>query len=98
MNPAAGETPEQIRIDRAEGELAACGLFGSARHMAQQPSKLGAGEIRIEQKPGFCPNPRLVSRGFQLRTKLSGAAILPNDGAMHGAPGFAIPQQSGLAL
>ena len=44
---AAGEAPEQIRIDRAEGEFAARGKIAAAFCVLQQPRELGAGEIRI---------------------------------------------------
>ena len=49
---AAGEMPEQIRVDRAEGELARfCGL-ARVRHIVEQPRDLGRREIRIEQQAG----------------------------------------------
>ena len=49
---AAGEPPDQERVDRAEGELAALGLVARALHPVEQPGDLGRGEIRVEEQAG----------------------------------------------
>ena len=67
MNLAAGEPPQQIRIDRAEGELAARGLLGGTGDIGQQPGELGAGKIRIEQKPGLGREQFLVAGSLKPR-------------------------------
>ena len=95
---AAGQPPEQVSVDRAEGELAARRLIGSAGHVLQQPCELGAGEIWIENKPGLGRECRLMAVRFQLRAQIGGATVLPDDGAMQRAAGRPLPQQRGLAL
>ncbi len=92
MNPSAGETPEQIGIDRAEREFAARGFIGGAGNVGQKPSELCAGEIRIEQKPGLRRDERFVTAVFQTHAQIGGAPVLPDDGAMHRAAGVAVPQ------
>ncbi len=39
-----------------------------------------------------------MARGLEPRTKIRRAPVLPDDGAMYGAAGRAVPQQRGLAL
>ncbi len=92
VNFPAGKTPEQIRIDGAEGEFAARRFIGDAGNIAQKPGELGTGEIRIEQKPGLRCNALFMPSGFEMHAQIGGAAILPDDGAMHGAAGRALPQ------
>ncbi len=98
VNFAAGEPPEQKSIDGAEGELAAGGFVGRARNVGQQPREFCAGEIGIEQKPGLRRDARFIAFVFQPRAEIGGAAVLPDDGAMHGSAGCALPQQRRLAL
>ena len=95
---AAGEPPQQIRIDRAECQLTARGPFANVRRAIQQPGEFCAGEIRIEQKPGLPRELGFMAGGLQARTKIRRAPVLPDDGAMHRAAAGAVPQQRGLAL
>ena len=52
VDAAAGQPPDQERVDGAEAELAALGLRAGALHVVEQPGDLGAGEIGIEQQAG----------------------------------------------
>ena len=66
--------------------------------MSHEPSELGAGEIRIEQKSGPGREQALAAAGFEPFAKFGGAAILPDDRAVDGAAAGAVPQQRGFAL
>src|SRR5262249_41557891 len=57
-----------------------------------------AGEIRIEQKTGLCGKRGLVSLRLEPRAKISGPPVLPDDCAMHGPSGGAVPNKRGLSL
>ena len=72
--------------------------IANVRRAVQQPGELGAGEIRIEQQPGLPREFGFMARGLEARAKIRRAPVLPDDGAMHRAPGGAVPQQRGLAL
>ena len=98
MHCAAGQSPEQIAIDRAEQKFAAFGTRAGTRNEIQNPGDLGAGKIRIDDQAGLRRNHRLMAFGRKPRAHLGGAAVLPDDGAMHGAAGDAIPHHRGLAL
>src|SRR5262249_38338598 len=50
VNAAAGEAKDQPGVDGAKGKLAAIGFGACAFDVVEQPGKLGAGEIRIEQE------------------------------------------------
>ena len=47
MTAAAGQTPDQIRIDSAEEDFAAFGPLAESRVAVQQVLDLGAGEVGI---------------------------------------------------
>ena len=67
-------------------------------NFAQNPMQLAGGKIRIEQKAGAALNQRLLARIAQRGHVVRGAAILPDDGAVNGFAGFAIPDDDGFAL
>jgi hypothetical protein len=73
-------------------------FVGGTWNVRQQPGELGAGKIRIEQQAGLGGEERLVTGGAKLFAQRRGAPVLPDDGAMHRAPGGALPQQRRLAL
>ena len=52
VQAAAGETPDQERVHRAEEHVAALGARAQARHGVEQVLQLRAGEIRIKHEPG----------------------------------------------
>ena len=98
VNATAGQPPQQITIDRAEREFTAFGPCARARDMIEQPCDLGAGKIRIDDQAGALRHQRLVAVGFEFGAEFGGAAILPDDGAVDGAAGGAVPHHGGLAL
>ena len=66
--------------------------------MIEQPGDLRAGEIGIEQQPGLLGEKRLVIFGFKRCAKISGAPVLPDDGAVDCFPRFSIPHDRGFTL
>ena len=98
MVATARELPGEPGVDGAEAELAAFGARPRALDVVEQPGELGAGEIRIEQQAGARGDLGLMSRCAQLRTKIGGAAVLPDDGVRHRYARRAVPEHRGLAL
>ena len=98
MHLAAGEPPQQIAIDGAEHQLAALGARARAGHVIEDPGDFGAGEIGIDDQAGLGRDRRLVAFGFEFGADVGGAAVLPDDGAVHGLAGGAVPHHGGLAL
>jgi hypothetical protein len=98
MHCAMGELPHQPAVHRAKGQFAALGCLARAGHVVQHPLQLGAGEIGIDQQPGF----GLDGVGMALLAQLCagglGAPVLPDDGVVHGLAGLAVPQNGGFAL
>ena len=98
MHLAAGEPPQQIAIDGAEHQFAAAGAFARARDVVENPGDLGAREIGIDDQAGLGRDHRLVAFALQFGADVGGAAVLPDDGAMDGLAGGAVPHHGGLAL
>jgi hypothetical protein len=83
---AAGELPQQPAVDRAEGQLAALGLRARAGHVVEQPAQLGAGEVGVDHQAGLLADGVGHALLAQLRAQRLGAAVLPDDGVVHGWP------------
>src|SRR5690606_13687477 len=93
-----GEPPHQVAVDRPEGELAPLGPLARAGYVLEEPLELRAGEVRIENEAGLLANPGLAARGAELFAARGRASVLPDDGAMHGGAGLAVPEDRRLAL
>ncbi len=98
MHLARGQPPQQVAIDGAEHQLAALGAGARAGHVIEDPGDLGAGEIGIDDQAGLGRNRRLVAFALEFGADIGGAAVLPDDGAVHGLAGGAVPHHGGLAL
>ncbi len=98
MHFAAGQPPQQIAIDGAEHQLPALGTLARAWDVVEDPRDFGAGEIGIDDQAGSGRYHRLMALGLQAGADIGGAAVLPDDGAMHRLAGGAVPHDSGLAL
>src|ERR1700761_5977777 len=79
---AGSEAPQQVAVDRAEGEIAALRAFGDIRCAIQQPGELGDREVRVEQESGLGRENSFVSVRLQPCTKIGGAPVLSDDSAM----------------
>ena len=98
VHTASGQPPQQIAIDGAEHQFAAAGAFARARHVVEDPGDFGAGEIGIDDQAGLGRDRRLVAFILQFGADIGGAAVLPDDGAVHRLPRGAVPHHGGLAL
>ena len=98
VDPAARQAPQEKAVDGAEGEFAALRPGPSAGHVVEHPGDLGGGEIGVEQQAGPGPHQLLRAVGLERGTGVGGAAVLPDDGALDGLAGGAVPQDGGLAL
>ncbi len=95
---AAGQPPQQERVDRAEREPTRFRRGARALDMVEQPGELGGGEIRIEQQPRRRGDHLLVAGASQRRAGVDRAPILPNDRVVDWAAGLPIPDDRGLTL
>ena len=95
---AAGQLPDQPRVDRAERELAGFGARPRAGHVVEQPSDLARREIGVDEESGLALDRVAGALRFQPLAEVSGAAILPDDGVVNGFAGLAIPDHGRLAL
>ncbi len=98
MDLAAGQPPQQVTIDGAELELAAPGAFARAGDVVEYPGHFSAGKIGIDDQAGLGRNCRLMAFGLQASADVGGAAVLPDDGAVNGLAGDAVPHHRGFAL
>ena len=76
--PAAGQMPDQERIDGSRGELASGRSGTSAGDMIKNPRNLGGRKVGIDDQTGTRSDP--VSLALQSLTDGGGAAILPHQG------------------
>ena len=56
---AAGQAPDQKRIDGAEQHLAALGAIAQTGHRVEQVFQLRAGEVRVEHQARAAPGTSL---------------------------------------
>ena len=70
VHPAAGQLPDEPRVDRPERELVARRV-----RAREQPLELRGGEVRIGNEAGSCPD----QLGVELAAALGGAPVLPDD-------------------
>ena len=62
MDFSAGEPPQEVGVDSAEGEFASRRQVIGAGNVLEEPRKLAAGKIGIEHKSGLRRDRRLVAR------------------------------------
>ncbi len=98
MDPPAGQLPDEKGIHSPEEQIPRPRPLARALHMIEDPGKLGAREIGIEQQAGARAHHLLMPRLAQRRAGRGGAPVLPDDGAMDRAAGAAVPDHGGLAL
>ena len=94
----AGQVPDQPGIDRAEGQLPRLGFGPGARHVIEQPGQLGAGEIGVQQQPGFGAKGRFMPLASQQVALAGGAPVLPDDGMVDRPAGRALPDHGRFPL
>ena len=96
---AAGQPPDQVGVDRAEGEFAALGPLARARHVVEDPVDLGAPRNRGRAAARSCARPASHCRpASAARRCLRGAPVLPDDGVVDRLAGRPVPDDRRLAL
>ena len=98
MGRAACEPPDEEGVDGAEGQLSAVGGVARAGYRVEDPGRLGAREVGVENQAGACANELLMSRLSKRGTGVSGAAALPDDGVVDGHSCGAVPDDRRLTL
>ena len=83
---------------RCRTQFAALGARARAGDVIENPRDFGAGKIGIDDQTGFGRDRRLVAFALQSGADIGGAAVLPDDGAVNGCAGGAVPHHGGLAL
>src|SRR4029077_13802254 len=94
----ARQLPHQPGVDGAETQLAPGRTLFRAAHVPEQPAQLRRAEVRIEDEPRLAPQEVLRARGAERVAMVGGAPILPDDGAVDGAPATPVPEDRRLAL
>jgi hypothetical protein len=89
---------DQKAINGAESQLPSLGTLTRPVDMIEDPSDLGATEVRVEDQTRFCPYIVEMPALAKLGAALTRSAILPHDGSMNGLSGLPIPHHRGLAL
>ena len=79
VRPAAGQSPDEKTIDRAEGKLALLRKRARVLDIVEQPRDLCSGKIGIEQKSRTFRDHALEALLFELGAQRRGATILPDD-------------------
>ncbi len=96
---AAGEMPDQPRIDRPEQQLARLGGGPSFRPaVLEDPGQLERRRIGRDRQPGQAAEPVRPAIGGQPLACRGGPGVLPDDGVVDRAPGPARPDDGRLAL
>ncbi len=98
VDAAAGQSPEEPRIDRAEEHLAPFGAAAEAVVRVQQVRDLRAGEVGVDHQARLGPKGLFEALGLQAIADAGTDAALPNDGRGDGPAGLPVPEDRRLAL
>ena len=94
----AGQLPQEPRVDGPEGEAAGLGAGAGAVDVVEEPRQLGAREVRVEDEPGPLADGFGVTGGLERGAAVGRPAVLPDDRAVDGLAGLAVPEERRLAL
>ena len=95
---AAGEPPQEPRIDGAEEDLAPLGAAAEPFVAVQQVLDLRAGEIGVQEQAGLRPKGRFEPLGFQPLADRRAGPALPNHGMGDRSAGMTVPENCRFAL
>ena len=98
MHAAAGELPDQPRVDRPAEQLAAGRTRLRAPDPIEDPAHLRRGEVGVDHETGALAHQRFEPARSQLFADARARAALPYDRGMDRATGRAFPHDGGLAL
>ncbi len=98
VDPAAGQAPEQERIDRPRGQLAPLGPGAEARRRVEDVGDLRAAEVGVQRQAGPLPEQGLVAGATERRARRCGDPALPDDRVGDRPARGALPDDDRLAL
>ena len=98
MHAAARQLPDEPCVDRAEQQFAALRPLPCARNVFKDPAQLRAGKIRVDDEPGFLPDPLGQAAPAQLVAVFRRPSALPDNGRIDGLAVPLIPDDSRFAL
>ena len=90
--------PDDERIDIAEEQIAGFGLFARARDIFEQPADLQTAEVSGDGQSGLVAETAGPAAAGKFGNGIADAHILPYQGVVRGAAGFAVPEHGGFAL
>ena len=91
INPAPG-------VDRAESELSAFCGFTRTIHMIQDPADLCSREVGVQEEAGLLIKKVRKTIGFHFCAIICRSPVLPYNGIINRAAGFAVPDHGGFPL
>ena len=94
MGFAAGEIPNEPRIDVAEQQFAALGTLSCTLDVIEDPLDLGAGKICVDEKSRLITNIIAESLGYESIADGRSSSALPDYGVIHRFARFFIPNDS----
>ncbi len=88
---AAGEMPDQERIDIAEKQVARFGLLARAGDILKQPADFQTAEVSGDRQAGLVAETVGAARAGKFGDGIADAHVLPDQGMVRGAAGLAVP-------
>ena len=98
VRPAAGQSPDEEAVDRAECEIALLGKRARVLDIVEQPGDLRRRKIGVEQKPRPLGDHALEALRLELGALRRSAPILPDDGIVNRLARLAIPDERRFPL
>ncbi len=95
---ATGQPVNQIGVDRPDKGFAGGQLRGDVGLVANQPGKLGGGEVGVDPETGLAGDCFGAARTSEIGTDFFAAPALPDDGGMQRFAGGAIENDEGFPL
>jgi len=95
---AAGEIPDEPRVDVAEEQIAGAGARLGVGNVVENPADLAGGKVGVDHQPGLAGDLRAGWRARQLRAEVRRAPALPDDSGSDGPAALPVPHDGGLAL
>src|SRR5262245_12074222 len=92
------ESRAEPGIDGPEREVARLRLAPRARYVVEEPLHLGSAEVGVEHEARTLAEQGSVPGFLELAASARGAAILPDERAMDGPAGGALPEHRRLSL
>src|SRR5207342_205152 len=98
VDAAAGELPEEPRVDGPEGQISPIGFGAGAGDVIEKPFQLRRRKIGIEAEPRLPRDRALVAGPPQSLASGRGAAVLPDDRGRDGPRCGSLPEERRFAL